>query len=524
MDPTHHQRQSLSTGLGNLAPELLHRIFECFCLHCHGRPGLPFWSLVMPTNLEATTSSDFLTYWQCRRALRNLCLVSRRFRDIAQGILFHEFIIPIDVDPPTLRQRVEPFLRTVASRPDLARMVRTVALDEYLSLRLDVKYAREVFEEALHALGTDISHFWEPRKHCQDREPHVVSSWEISKRFILGQLQRRDLYSEYVKRLVMAEILVLLVALLPNLHHLILRDHLFPQQVFPGAASALGLTRIPLRTLDAMMMPPSILAIAPDLETVHLCPRDSYPKMPSVKGVYYRGYGSDDNFHVKKVLSSCSRSLSTFSYETCFIWSSLDQSLDRMLHPRRAVKLLTKVCSTLRSLHLDMRFRVAFDRDSQLEPMPSLKRFIALEELFLTTNSVYNGSSSKVSDEESLVHLLPQSIESVTFVDHEFPPPPERLRQGFLGLAKAKRDDDELFPNLKRLRCDSKQVCEDGRVRHVFCRVGVYFKYQEFPTRNWSYSRDPLPPESPRIALEAYHGDLYEDLPGLEAGSSDEDL
>ncbi|KAJ4211898.1 hypothetical protein NW759_012185 [Fusarium solani] len=519
---TRHQRRSLSARLENLAPELLRRIFECFCLHCHGRPDLPFWSLHEPTSLEATTSADSSTYWQGRQALSSLCLVSRRFRHVAQRVLFHEFIIPVGRQPLSLHRRVEPFLRTLASRPDLARVVCTVALDEYLSLQLDVEYAREVVGEALHALGTNFAHFWERRKQCQEPERHPAC-FEISQSFILGQLQPGDSTSEYVQRLVMAEILVLLVALLPNLQHLILRDHLVPQLVFPAAASALGITKIPLKTLDAMAMPPSILAVAPDLETVLVGPRDSYPKMPRVKGVYFCGHGSNDNIDVKKVISSCSSALSTFSYQTTFFWSSVDQSVAKMLQPRTAVKLLTNVCSSLRSLHLDMRFRVAFDRDSQVEPMPSLKQFIVLEQLFLTTNSVYNGSSSTVSDEEFLVHLLPQSIKSVTFVDPEFPPPPERLRRGLLYLADARRDNG-LFPNLTELRCDSRQVCEDGAIKHFFSQVGVDFKYQEFPTRSWSYSRDPLPAESPRLAFEAYQREIEQNGHGPLPYILDEDL
>lgn len=519
---TRHQRRSLSARLDNLAPEILRRIFECFCLHCHGRPDLPFWSLHEPTSLEATASADPSTYWQGRQALSSLCLVSRQFRDVAQDVLFHEFIIPVGRQPTSLHRRVEPFLRTLASRPDLARVVCTVALDSYLSLRLDVEYAREVVEEVLHALGTNFTHFWERRKQYQGPERHPAC-FGISQRFILGQLQPGDSTSEYVQRLVMAEILVLLVALLPNLQHLILRDSLFPQLVFPAAASALGITKIPLKILDAMAMPPSILAVAPDLETVHAGPQDSYPKMPTVKRVYFCGHGSDDNVGLKKVVSSCSSTLSTFSYQTTFIWSSVDQSVTKMLQPRTAVELLTDACSSLRSLHLDMRFRVAFDRDSQVEPIPSLKEFIVLEELFLTTNSVYNGSSSMVSDEGFLVHLLPQSIKSVAFVDPEFPPPSERLRRGFLGLADARRDN-RLFPNLTDIRCDSGQVCDDGEIKHFFSQVGVDFKYQEFPTQSWSYSRDPLPAESPRLALEVYRREFEGNGPGPLPYSSDEDL
>ncbi|KAI8716491.1 hypothetical protein NCS52_00943200 [Fusarium sp. LHS14.1] len=321
----------------------------------------------------------------------------------------------------------------------------------------------------------------------------------------------------------MAEILVLLVALLPNLQHLILNDSLFPQLVFPAAASALDITRIPLKTLDAMVVPPSIISVAPDVETVHISPQDSYPKMPSVKRVYFRGYGSDDNVDVKKIISSCSSDLSTFSYQTAFNWSSVDQSVAKVLQPRTAVELLTNVCSSLQSLHLDMRFRVAFDRDSQVEPMPSLKQFMRLEELFLTTNSLYNGSSSMVSDQEFLVNLLPQSIKSVTFVDPEFPPPPERLRKGLLGLADARRDDG-LFPKLQELRCDSRQVCDDGAIKHFFSQVGVDFKYQEFPTLDWSYSRSPLPAVSPRLAFEAYLEEFEHHAPGPLPYYSDEDL
>lgn len=79
----------------------------------------------------------------------------------------------------------------------------------------------------------------------------------------------------------------------------------------------------------------------------------------------------------------------------------------------------------------------------------------ALETLFLTTRSIYNMNSTSL-DDQSLVSIVPPSITSLTLVNHDKPIPPERLREGLLGLANTKITH---FKQLKQIRCDSKEAC-----------------------------------------------------------------
>jgi hypothetical protein len=119
-----------------------------------------------------------------------------------------------------------------------------------------------------------------------------------------------------------------------------------------------------------------------------------------------------------------------------------------------------------------------------MKPMPSFKVFAKLKTLFLTTYSIYNTSSASL-DDQSLVSILPSSIMLLTLVDHDMPAPPERLREGLLGLASAK---PTLCRQLEQIRCDSKEASDDS-VRGTFERVGVDFSYKELPRGDWSYKR-----------------------------------
>jgi hypothetical protein len=75
-------RMNSPSGLvPRLPPEILRLIFINYCRHCCGAYEQPFSVVPLPEN---TTT------------LYNLCLTSRCFRDIAQGVLHHSFDIVLE--------------------------------------------------------------------------------------------------------------------------------------------------------------------------------------------------------------------------------------------------------------------------------------------------------------------------------------------------------------------------------------------------------------------------------------------
>ncbi|KAJ0137582.1 Uncharacterized protein HZ326_19429 [Fusarium oxysporum f. sp. albedinis] len=107
-------QKSTTDYFSKLSPEILRCMFAYFCPHCCNEYQCPFGA---PPELNRV---------QDNTTLYNLCLVSRYFRPFAQEILHHSFdpyYTSWDAPNPWER-RLEPFLQTIASRPDLARSVK----------------------------------------------------------------------------------------------------------------------------------------------------------------------------------------------------------------------------------------------------------------------------------------------------------------------------------------------------------------------------------------------------------------
>ncbi|KAF5563968.1 hypothetical protein FPHYL_4995 [Fusarium phyllophilum] len=140
-----------TSWLESLPTEILQSICGQFCHHCQGKSLIPHFDLplIIGNDLDHDTCSANA------EAVQNLCalsLVSRRLRQVAQTILYHEF--------PSLevrRGRLEPFLRTIIARPDLATAVKTLAYNSNLAFYLDLSLARSIYLQGLEVLGTDVN-------------------------------------------------------------------------------------------------------------------------------------------------------------------------------------------------------------------------------------------------------------------------------------------------------------------------------------------------------------------------------
>jgi hypothetical protein len=123
------------TELDDLPNEIISLILVKLCRHC---------SLGSATTPLAYSSTSTLREWTQpwpysseRKALHALSLVSKRFRALAQPLLYHAAVIrysglSVDQAWPAHRDsfsnRVRPFLRTLTQRPDLAAAVQGVYL------------------------------------------------------------------------------------------------------------------------------------------------------------------------------------------------------------------------------------------------------------------------------------------------------------------------------------------------------------------------------------------------------------
>lgn len=103
----------------HLPPEILHMIFSNLCIHCYN----PLPSLMPDLNTSLCRVD--------KSTLAHLCRASKTFRDIAQPVLFHYFVLnttAYQFRVRRLRAQLLKFLRVLCVRPDLAQAVRALGL------------------------------------------------------------------------------------------------------------------------------------------------------------------------------------------------------------------------------------------------------------------------------------------------------------------------------------------------------------------------------------------------------------
>lgn len=155
--------------------DIIYMICRYFCSHCNDEYQLPYGP---STGAEKAQDSG---------TLYNLCLISRSWRNVAQQTLYHSF--HPDYSPPRKRilkssknpwkLRLEPFLRTIASRSDLAGSIQTVILRDLVIYGLDFYESQRAFDECASALGTS------PRE-IYYKGHHASAPSEIRQAFFLG--------------------------------------------------------------------------------------------------------------------------------------------------------------------------------------------------------------------------------------------------------------------------------------------------------------------------------------------------
>nr|RBR01192.1 hypothetical protein FVER53263_20802 [Fusarium verticillioides] len=166
-----------TSSLESLPIEVLQSICAQFCRHCRGdtliaHPKKP-WTY--------ETASDFNITSVPAKPSQDLCSlsrVSRRLRDVAQPVLYHEF--------PKFEHRergLELFLQTVTSRQDLARTVKVMAWNADFADDLDLALAQKGYQQGLEVLGVDLNHVWRGRSD----DPLELEHYKALHTFLSGE-------------------------------------------------------------------------------------------------------------------------------------------------------------------------------------------------------------------------------------------------------------------------------------------------------------------------------------------------
>ncbi|KIL93819.1 hypothetical protein FAVG1_02380 [Fusarium avenaceum] len=436
-----------------LSPEILRSIFGYVCPHCCNEYQWPFGAPPPSKRSQDNTT------------LYNLCLISRYFRPFAQEILHHSFdpCYPRCGAPNPWERRLEPFLRTMASRPHLASSVKTVFLKVALVEPLDFDQCRKAFDACARTLGRSAEDVYE--------KGHATDSSAIKRAFLRGAPPPQYMRSEDFIPTVMGQILSILVSILSSLAHICVEaNRCWQFDVSLATLDVLGINSIPLKTLESDHALQNLLSRSPELETLVTSGSGEYPNMPGVRNLHIRSQMAIQISTISHCLSVCTGTLSTFSY------TAFDSDIVGVVN----VLNESRFRASLESLHLDMRRRNSRGNHK----MPSLNAFTQMKRLFLHTyflyGTEYSGSGDKTSVIKSLLNILPPNITSLQ-LSEQTETPHGVMGEDLLRLASNARVE---FPQLRKIESDADNVC-DKYLETLFKTIGVDLIHQDLPMCCW---------------------------------------
>lgn len=472
----------------SLPTETLGSIFEHFCLHCcHGDTEGPDSYFRSPDHHQQQQEPHERSWYLAdyRQPLVSLCLVSRRFRDAAQQVLHHEFVLGYGDSwrsaYSSWDRRLTSFLRTVGRRADLAAAVRRVSLHPRLLEAAELGDTGAAVE--LRRMGRGLGLVGsgdEAGPPCyQGRPDHGMHRrafpgrtyedirHEVQYADRTPRMAYVDLYTSQEsfreRHALGLELLAILIGILPSIERLSIQQtvvdydtpYLSGLRSMNTAKGARHLKTLDFATHDhspeLMIKVPSQGAAALELAqgtlqtlNLHMCngfwstPEDA-PTFRSLKTLRLT-QSHLTPVELRVLLSCCTGGLASFTYEAASICSSF---YGTQFHPREAIEALTPHRRTLKALHLDLRpvFESLF-----IQPMApaSLADFTALEDLFLSANTLWrkDQASSPADEAEGararlLPRLLPASTASLCITGPDVDRRLRLLPAELLGVARA---------------------------------------------------------------------------------------
>lgn len=367
-------------------------------------------------------------------------------------------------------------------------------------------------------------------RHGELKKPLVVRQWRPRPGSTVAcvktrQPRGRELRMRYVDAYTSAdsfrerhalglEILAILIGTLPSVEHLSVQQSVVDYETpYLSALRAVAMKNRPrlLKTLDVaahdymlgtMLQVPlqaaGILELAKDtLQTLnlHMCngfwtEPEHAPTFRSLKTL--RLINSRlSAVELEVLLSCCTSGLTSFTYEAAQSFYHSEDPFSEStngFNPWEAIESLRVHVRTLKTLHLDLR---QFITNPYVQPMlpASLADFKALEDLFLSVNTLWIEKSGDLTEEivasRQLPQLLPANITSLSIAGRHRFNNLQQLSARLLGLARVVAEEGKLS-ELRQVRCDSKfkRGLDDGlgpEIGGIFEDAGVEFGFDSWP-------------------------------------------
>ncbi|KAF4466983.1 hypothetical protein FALBO_6132 [Fusarium albosuccineum] len=508
--------------LDRLPGDILNEIFCHFCLHCCGQHvqspeiGARFQLRDRRPRQDPHNRS---WYSLDRHALFSLSLSCKALRHVAQSFLYHEFVLGYGDSVRSayydFDNRLIPFVRTVGRRRDLAAKVRKVAIHPLLRQNIDAKQIRETLLKAAGVLGIDIIEAWKRRAADAseaEREYWSGSYGDLLQTFFTPELndapsqrekEKEDSRPPWGFRILDAELITMLIALLPNLNHLSLwQENNSPIRFCPSSFKALGITNLPnLKTLDTETNPDAIVALANGLETLNIRSISLFNwhatrQLPSVSTLRLTKVAYKRK-ELERIISWCTGNLCHFIYEARgrevpFVFTRIVNGVYEGPHfsAAHASKALGPHKETLQYFHLDLRLSLGPFRPASIYNEVcdaanfTLRDFTCLREVFLSTDALFAVPTDNDTDEvkgirQSIADKMPSSLVSL-YLAKDIATRMEDLQEGLIGLAQEKDCHPVSFPNLEHVSIDTEDPLEE-KVGLIMAGANVNFVYESLP-------------------------------------------
>ncbi|EYB28972.1 hypothetical protein FG05_10984 [Fusarium graminearum] len=437
---------SSTTRLPN---EILFNIFSHFCLHCQDHYNQD-WDerplrAIKPCREEQQPNAKSW-YSIERNTLFAACLASKGLRDIAQPILYHEFVLGYGdswkSDLYDWGGRLISFMQTLARRPELCRQVKVVYINTHLFTSND-EGKRATLLEAARALKIDLPAVW------KQRASNILAS------------EAEDW---------------------PEVYSIFLSTYLDERVV-----------NLPLKTLDLGIAANSLIELAPTLRTLNLHDYSGDlsawdTELPNLKTLRITNDYLSANT-LRRLLDACTGGLVAFEFEAykrvaesprCgfedyenYTPAPPHMLRDSHFQPSDVIKILQKHKNTLRILHLDLT-----NREYRTKKIPldvNLKDFSTLQHVFINAFQLLGSEENIEIEHEVLIRLLPRSIVSLVIHRENFRRRC-RVKEALFALADSKSRSPDHFPFLKHVACNlRKRSTTVSSLRSLFEPVGVEF-------------------------------------------------
>ncbi|RSM01535.1 hypothetical protein CEP52_008468 [Fusarium oligoseptatum] len=491
------QSHTSPIGLLDLPLDLLLPIIQSFCFHCRGEPNAPYpeAQYVQDKRQWPHASPDP----EDQKALLSLCLVSKEFRSLAQNVMYHDIRLERANNSlsPSADWKLPTLLQTIISRPDLARVVKSLRVNVYYTVEPRIDDIWDVCEQAAETLGLTLPGVW----HRWAKGPREDLPIHMEEFFFrnMNDAVRADVGGEEGRYMV-RELLKMLLALLPNLEH----ANIEPELPSPAAMRALGIESLPWKEVT-LWESSRLMEMATNVETltvtsaVYRCPIPA-----SVKTVRIHCQQTTQWF--TECLQNCT-GITSFSYQTSSEYSFCLNTSYFTTDVGEIIRFLHGCRTTLKSLYLDIRHRPCGPTRLKARLLvSSLKEYTVLEDLLLCSNSLFPKSTitKEFPSDKVLIDILPSSISCLSIL-HPGGRVDGRFKKVLLRFANSIKCNKAQFPNLKCIQCDIREICEgdDGAIKKAFEEIGIDLVYKEFPRYDWSYETSPEGDCLPRLKCES---------------------